>query len=160
MHSSGVSVQAFSPSWMAAERFAFRQSRSRETAFTRDYDELCSLLRYERGHGRIVWVMGPAFAFDRGARDAFARLVRGGYAHAVLAGNALATHDLEAAYLGTALGQDVYTQKNVPNGHYHHLQTINRVRRLIALRKLDNVASSSPITTSAISKVIFPISLS
>ena len=123
-----VHTRGFDGPGEAAERFAFRQSRSRETAFTRDYDELCSLLRYERGHGRIVWVMGPAFAFDRGAREAFARLVRGGYAHAVLAGNALAAHDLEAAYLGTALGQDVYTQKNVPNGHYHHLQTINRVR--------------------------------
>ena len=44
--------------------FAFRQSRSRETAFSKDYDELYDLLRYEREHGKVVWVMGPAFAFD------------------------------------------------------------------------------------------------
>ena len=57
-----------------------------------------------------------------------AKLIENGYVHAILAGNALATHDLEAAYLKTALGQDIYTQRSVPNGHYHHLDTINRVR--------------------------------
>ena len=108
--------------------FAFRQGRSRETAFSRDYDELYELLRYERTHGKIVWVMGPAFAFDHDARQAFSGLIEKGYVHAVLAGNALATHDLEAAYLGTALGQNIYTQESQPNGHYNHLDTINRVR--------------------------------
>ena len=108
--------------------FAFRQGRSRETAFSRDYDELYELLRHERDHGRIVWVMGPAFAFDHDARRAFSALIEKGYVHAVLAGNALATHDLEAAYLGTALGQNIYTQESQPNGHYNHLDTINRVR--------------------------------
>ncbi len=108
--------------------FAFRQNRSRETAFSRDYDELYDLLRYERDHGKIVWVMGPAFAFDHDARAAMSKLIENGYVHAVLAGNALATHDLEAAYLKTALGQDIYTQQSMPNGHYNHLDTINRVR--------------------------------
>ena len=112
----------------AGDVFSFRQSRSRETAFSRDYDELYSLLRHEKAHGKIVWVMGPAFSFDSDARDAMSRLIRAGYVHAVLAGNALATHDLEAAYLHTALGQDIYTQESMPNGHYNHLDTINRVR--------------------------------
>lgn len=106
--------------------FAFRKGRSRETAFSRDYDELYELLRHEREHGKIVWVMGPAFAFDHDARNAFSLLVAGGYVHALLAGNALATHDLEAAYLKTALGQNIYTQQSQPNGHYNHLDTINR----------------------------------
>ena len=72
--------------------------------------------------------MGPAFAFDHDAREAFSALIANGYVHALLAGNALATHDLEAAYFKTALGQNIYTQELVPNGHYHHLDTINRVR--------------------------------
>ncbi len=108
--------------------FAFRQGRSRETSFSRDYDELYELLRHERDHGKIVWVMGPAFAFDHDARAAFSKLILAGYADAVLAGNALATHDLEAAYLKTALGQNIYTQESQPNGHYNHLDTINTVR--------------------------------
>lgn len=108
--------------------FVFRQGRSRETAFSRDYDFLYDLLRHERDHGHVVWVLGPAVAFDSDSRDAFARLVKGGYVHALLAGNALATHDLEGAYLRTALGQDIYTQVSQPLGHYNHLDTINRVR--------------------------------
>ena len=108
--------------------FAFRTGRSRETAFSRDYDELYDLLRHERDHGKIVWVMGPAFAFDADARAAMSKLIENGYVHAILAGNALATHDLEGAYLKTALGQDIYTQQSMPNGHYNHLDTINRVR--------------------------------
>ena len=38
-------------------------------------------------------------------------LIDNGYCHGLLAGNALATHDLEAALLHTALGQDIYTQQ-------------------------------------------------
>ena len=110
------------------ETFAFRQGHSRESSFSRDYDELYELLRYEHDHGRIVWVMGPAFAFDTDARSAFSRIIAGGNVHAVLAGNALATHDLEAAYLGTALGQNIYTGKHAPGGHYNHLDTLNKVR--------------------------------
>ena len=110
------------------ETFAFRQNRSRETAFSRDYDELYEILRHDRKHGKIVWVMGPAFAFDHDAREAFSKMISNGYVDAVLAGNALATHDLEAGYLKTALGQNIYTQEIQPNGHYNHLDTINRVK--------------------------------
>lgn len=110
------------------ETFAFRQNRSRETAFSRDYDEIYDLLRHEKEHGNILWVMGPAFAFDADARNAFCKLIENGYVDGVMAGNALATHDLEGSYLHTALGQNIYTQKNVPLGHYNHLDTINRVK--------------------------------
>ena len=111
------------------DQFVFRQGRSRETSYAKDYDRLIELLRYEKKHGSILWVMGPAFAFDEDARKAMQALVENGYAHGLMAGNALATHDLEGALLHTALGQDIYTQKSQPNGHYHHLDVINKVRR-------------------------------
>jgi len=112
------------------DQFVFRQGRSRETSYARDYDKLFELLKYEKSHnGKIVWVMGPAFAFDADARAAMAALIDNGYAQAVMAGNALATHDLEGAYLHTALGQDIYTQRSQPNGHYNHLDVCNEVRR-------------------------------
>ncbi len=115
--------------------FAFRQKRSRETAFSKDYDELYEILKHDCENGKIVWVMGPAFAFDHDARNAFEKLVSAGYVHAVLAGNALATHDLEAAWLQTALGQNIYTQKPEKNGHYNHLDTINRIRSCGSIHK-------------------------
>ena len=119
-----------SPDSSIDDQFVFRQGRSRETSYARDYDKLFDLLRYEKANnGKVVWVMGPAFAFDADARNAMAALIDNGYVQAVMAGNALATHDLEGAYLHTALGQDIYTQKSQPNGHYNHLDVCNGVRR-------------------------------
>ncbi|MBQ1391700.1 MAG: hypothetical protein IIY82_08115 [Firmicutes bacterium] len=110
--------------------FFFRQSRTRETAFSYDYKQLIELLQYEKEHqGYVTWVLGPAVSFDAEAREDFAKLIRAGYVQAVLAGNALATHDLEGAYLGTALGQDIYTQEPHFNGHYNHIDTINKINR-------------------------------
>ena len=111
-----------------ADNFAFRLGRSRETAFSREYDELYELLKHEREHGYVVWVMGPAFSFNGFSRTAFSKIIEAGYVDAVFAGNALATHDLEGSYFHTALGQDIETQENRPLGHYNHLDTINRVR--------------------------------
>lgn len=111
------------------DQFVFRQGRSRETSYARDYDRFFELLNYEREHGNILWVMGPAFAFDADARRAMEVMVENGYVDGLMAGNALATHDLEGAMFHTALGQDIYTQKSHPNGHYNHLDVINRVRR-------------------------------
>lgn len=112
------------------DQFVFRQGRSRETSYARDYDKLFELLKHEKENGgKIVWVMGPAFAFDANARAAMQALIENGYAHGLLAGNALATHDLEGALLHTALGQDIYTQESQPNGHYNHLDVLNKVRR-------------------------------
>ncbi|MBM6869303.1 hypothetical protein [Pseudoflavonifractor phocaeensis] len=111
------------------DQFVFRQGRSRETSYARDYDRLFELLRYEKEHGNILWVMGPAFSFDADARRAMQCMVENGYVDGLMAGNALATHDLEGSMFHTALGQDIYTQHSCPNGHYHHLDVINRVRR-------------------------------
>jgi len=124
LHTTG-----FNHSGDAIDKFAFRTRGNRETPFSRSYDELYGLLRHERDHGCIVWVLGPAVAFDRDSREAMAGLIESGYCHVLLAGNALATHDLEAARFRTGLGQDIYTQELVRGGHYHHLEIINEVRR-------------------------------
>ena len=62
-------------------------------------------------------------------------LITNGYAQAVFAGNALATHDMEAGLFHTGLGQDIYTKALLHNGHYNHLETINRVRRSGSIEK-------------------------
>lgn len=128
--SEGIFVHAdgFHQESSLCETFSFRQGRSRETAYSKDYDELYELLRSEREHGNILWVMGPACSFDADSRSSFASLIRLGYVQGLMAGNALATHDLEASYLKTALGQNIYTQKPHFNGHYNHIDTINKVR--------------------------------
>ena len=62
--SNGIYVHATAftqPESQGEESFAFRQGRSRETAYAMDYDSIYDLLRYEKEHGgHITWVLGPA----------------------------------------------------------------------------------------------------
>jgi lysine-ketoglutarate reductase/saccharopine dehydrogenase-like protein (TIGR00300 family) len=76
---------------------------------------------------RILWVGGPAVVHT-GASPAMVRLVRAGYVDVLFAGNALATHDIEAALFGTSLGVDLAKGSGVPHGHEHHIRAINRIR--------------------------------
>lgn len=128
--SEGVLVHpgGFSYGETLVEAFAFRTGRTRETSYSMDYDRLYELLEFERENGYIVWVAGPAVVFDDDSRNSMVGLIEGGFVHALLAGNALATHDLEAALFRTGLGQDIYTQRSSENGHYNHLDTLNKAR--------------------------------
>ena len=110
------------------DKFIFRSRGTRETPFSRSYDELYNILRHDRDNGYIVWVLGPAVSFDKDSRNAMQGLIESGFCHALMAGNALATHDLEASRFGTGLGQDIYSQHLVPLGHYNHLDVIGAVR--------------------------------
>ena len=112
-----------------ADKFSFRSRGTRETPFSRSYDDLYRILEHDRKHGHIVWVLGPAVAFDKDSRQAMQGLIQAGFCHALMAGNALATHDLEAAVFGTGLGQNIYSQELQPMGHYNHLDILNVVRR-------------------------------
>ncbi|MBC7959887.1 MAG: hypothetical protein H7X94_08470, partial [Vallitaleaceae bacterium] len=77
----------FDPTNPDKEAFAFRTGRSRETAYSKDYDDLYELLRYEKANGgHIVWVLGPAVSFDFDARNAVSSLIEKGYINALLAG--------------------------------------------------------------------------
>jgi lysine-ketoglutarate reductase/saccharopine dehydrogenase-like protein (TIGR00300 family) len=129
VHAGGFSMEEAS-----SDKFSFRTRHTRETPFSRDYDSLYELLKYERKEGRIVWVLGPAISFDHDSRMAMTGLIESGYAHAICAGNALATHDIEAALSGTGLGQDIYTKEHRHLGHYNHLDAINTVRRNGSIR--------------------------
>jgi len=120
------------------DKFAFRTRPTRETPFSVDYDGLYELLRYERENGNILWVLGPAVAFDFDARYSMTKLIEEGYVHALLAGNALATHDIEASLHKTGLGQDIYTKKHHHNGHYNHLDVLNRAREAGSIEELVN----------------------
>ncbi|NEZ46465.1 hypothetical protein FDF74_04450 [Clostridium niameyense] len=111
--------------------------RSPETSYSRDYKKLYELMKYEKEHnGHIVWVLGPAVVFDYDTRVALSALAKEGYVNALMAGNAMCTHDLEGGLLGTALGQNIYTQETVPLGHYNHLDLINEARRAGSLEAL------------------------
>lgn len=77
---------------------------------------------------RVVVVAGPVLVHTGGGLP-FCRLIEAGYVQGVLAGNALAAHDIEGQLFGTSLGIDVKTGEPVEGGHSHHLWAINEVRR-------------------------------
>ncbi len=117
------------------DKFSFRSRGTRETPFSYSYDNLYEILKHDRDHGHIVWVLGPAVAFDKDSRSAMQGLIENGYCHALMAGNALATHDIEAAVFDTGLGQNIYSQILQPMGHYNHLDILNRVRQAGSISK-------------------------
>ncbi|MBU3110019.1 ornithine cyclodeaminase family domain [Clostridium lacusfryxellense] len=114
-----------------------RRGRSVESSFSSDYKELYELLEYEKqNNGCIVWVLGPAVVFDYDTRAALSELAQTGYVNALMAGNAMATHDLEGGLFQTALGQNIYTQESVVMRHYNHLDLINEARRAGSIDEL------------------------
>jgi lysine-ketoglutarate reductase/saccharopine dehydrogenase-like protein (TIGR00300 family) len=81
----------------------------------------------ERG-GRIAFVAGPVVVHT-GGTEYFCEIIRLGYVHLVLSGNALAVHDIEFALFGTSLGIDLGSGSPVEHGHRNHMRAINLIRR-------------------------------
>jgi lysine-ketoglutarate reductase/saccharopine dehydrogenase-like protein (TIGR00300 family) len=92
-----------------------------------DYAHLARLLIDERERGGyVVWVTGPALVHSR-ARADMVWFVRNGFVGALLAGNAVAVHDIEASVFGTTLGM-TGAGEATSGGHGLHMRAINRVR--------------------------------
>jgi lysine-ketoglutarate reductase/saccharopine dehydrogenase-like protein (TIGR00300 family) len=83
--------------------------------------------------GRIAVVAGPVVVHTGGGEH-FAELIRGGYVDVVLAGNALAVHDIEFALSGTSLGIDLVAGAPVEQGHRNHMAAINTINRAGSIR--------------------------
>ena len=84
------------------------------------------LYNIKKDGGKIVVVCGPVLIHS-GAADALAKLIRMGYVNGLLAGNALAVHDIENALMGTSLGMHVIDGTLAIRGHRNHMQAINEV---------------------------------
>jgi arginine dihydrolase len=78
--------------------------------------------------GRVVVVAGPVVVHVGGA-PYLCELVRGGHVQVLLAGNALAVHDVEQALYGTSLGVNLDSGQSITGGHRHHMRAINAISR-------------------------------
>ena len=85
--------------------------------------------------GKIVLVGGPAIVHT-GAAESVATLIRKGFINALLAGNALAVHDIEYATLGTSLGMNIRDGTLAIRGYRNHMQAINFVFKAGSISKL------------------------
>ena len=87
-----------------------------------------------RREGRTVLFVGGPAIIHTGAGRYLEALIAGGWVHVLFAGNALATHDIEAALLGTSLGVRLATGVPTASGHNHHLRAINAIRAAGGIR--------------------------
>ncbi len=78
--------------------------------------------------GKVVVTAGPVVIHTGGGQH-LSRLIKDGYVHALLGGNAIAVHDIEQSIMGTSLGVDLQRGIPVRGGHRHHLKIINLIRR-------------------------------
>jgi len=119
-----------------------------------NYEELAARIGEEkRRGGYLVWVVGPALVHSR-ARADFEWFIRNGYVQAVLAGNAVAVHDIEAAIFGTTLGMS-NTGQPTEGGHGLHMRAINRVRAAGSIeRAVENGLLKSGIMHALVSQRI------
>jgi lysine-ketoglutarate reductase/saccharopine dehydrogenase-like protein (TIGR00300 family) len=125
--SEGIFVQTqMVPHAGDPDAFAFMSSEvSREKPI--DYAHMARLLIDERDRGGYpIWVTGPALVHSR-ARADMSWFIANGYVGALLAGNAVAVHDIEASIYGTTLGM-TGTGEITQGGHGLHMRAINRVR--------------------------------
>lgn len=75
---------------------------------------------------KIVAVAGPVVVHT-GGTEALSRLIRNGWIDTLLAGNALAVHDIENALLGTSLGVRTCDGRLEQHGHRNHMRAINAI---------------------------------
>ena len=120
----------------AGDEFAFMASSvSSERRVELVVEELAQdLIRIKAAGGKAVVVPGPVVVHT-GAAPHLAALVREGYIHGLLGGNAIAAHDIELSLFGTSLGVNMDKGQPVHEGHKHHLKAINMVRGYGSIQK-------------------------
>jgi len=83
---------------------------------------------------KVVVVAGPVVVHTGGVAGLSA-LIRNGCVQALLSGNALGVHDVEAALLGTSLGVRLADGRQEEHGHRNHMRAINAIYRAGSVRQ-------------------------
>jgi lysine-ketoglutarate reductase/saccharopine dehydrogenase-like protein (TIGR00300 family) len=110
--------------------FAFMSNEiSSERQVETSVGQTAAIMRQVRAEGKkIIAVAGPVVVHTGGGA-ALSRLIRKGWIDVLLAGNALAVHDIEAALLGTSLGVRASDGRLEQHGHRNHMRAINAINR-------------------------------
>jgi len=126
----GVRVTPNTSRKLQEGKFGFMQSgASSERRLAAQVTEVVREWKRVRGEGKkVVLVAGPV-VIHVGAAKALAAILRSGQVDGLLSGNALAVHDIEAAFYGTSLGIELKSGIAAVHGHMHHMRAINTIRR-------------------------------
>ncbi len=131
---SGVRVSVPKPD-RTDEAFGFMDSEvSSEKPQAVLVRQVADGMREARAEGKkVLWVGGPGVVHT-GAAPAMVAMVNAGFVDVLFAGNALATHDIEASLYGTSLGVDLAMGRGVEHGHEHHIRALNTIRKEGSIR--------------------------
>jgi lysine-ketoglutarate reductase/saccharopine dehydrogenase-like protein (TIGR00300 family) len=97
--------------------------------------KIANMMRQVKESGGRIAVVGGPVVVHTGGVEHFSELIRLGYVDVLLAGNALAVHDIEYALSGTSLGIDLMAGAAVEQGHRNHMAAINTVNRAGGIRE-------------------------
>jgi lysine-ketoglutarate reductase/saccharopine dehydrogenase-like protein (TIGR00300 family) len=97
--------------------------------------QTAELVRHAVGQKQKVLVVAGPVVVHTGGVAGLAALIRGGWVHGVLSGNALGVHDVEAALLGTSLGVRLSDGRQEEHGHRNHMRAINAIYRAGGVRQ-------------------------
>jgi lysine-ketoglutarate reductase/saccharopine dehydrogenase-like protein (TIGR00300 family) len=75
---------------------------------------------------KVLAVAGPVVVHTGGV-PGLSQLIRSGFVHGLLSGNALGVHDVEAALFGTSLGVRLADGRQEEHGHRNHMRAINAI---------------------------------
>ncbi|MBC7928457.1 MAG: TIGR00300 family protein [Bryobacteraceae bacterium] len=96
--------------------------------------QTANLIRSVREAGlKVIVVAGPVVVHTGGSAS-LSKLIRRGFVQALLSGNALGVHDIEAALLGTSLGVRLTDGRQEEHGHRNHMRAINVVNNCTDIR--------------------------
>lgn len=116
--------------------FAFMsQGVSSERQVETAVRQTAALLQQTLAAGKKVVVVAGPVVVHTGGGAALAQLIRGGFVQAVLSGNALGVHDVEAALYGTSLGVRLADGRQEEHGHRNHMRAINAIFRAGGVRQ-------------------------
>ncbi|MBA3750505.1 MAG: TIGR00300 family protein, partial [Nitrosopumilus sp.] len=121
----GVDIFQFMSSSSSSERPS--QQIAKKVAF--------DLYKTKKEGGKIIVVSGPVIVHS-GSSDILAKLIKYGYVNGILAGNALAVHDIENALLGTSLGMHIEDGTLAVRGHRNHMTIVNEVFKAGSIKSM------------------------
>ena len=125
------------PEFQARDRlgFAFMTNEiSSERRVETGVARIAAMMRETKAAGEKIAVVAGPVVVHTGGGSYFCDLIRSGFVDVLLAGNALAVHDVEQALFGTSLGVDLESGRAIEGGHRHHMRAINAIYRAGGLR--------------------------
>jgi lysine-ketoglutarate reductase/saccharopine dehydrogenase-like protein (TIGR00300 family) len=89
--------------------------------------QTAQLMQQTRAAGLKIIIVAGSVVVHTGGAGPLSRLIQSGWVQALLAGNALGVHDIEASLLGTSLGVRQSDGRQEEHGHRNHMRAINAI---------------------------------